>query len=178
MGPPVVPRPGSRRGRMVARQRADDSQGRFNERVLQFNFGAVAPATTKTLIETITSQGGRFVRCVAMRGTLGTSRLLPATGLELAQAPMRVQINGQQELVTGNVGSVVTMATLFDDITSPWLWWLAPILLRTGDRFAITVGNTTSGETAPTFFPEIGLRIMDEDLWQELYSRDWRKERT
>lgn len=161
---------------MLAKQRADDGRGRFNERVLQFNFGAINPASVETLTETVTSQGGRFVRAVAMRGTLSTNKLLPATGLELAQAQMRVQLNGQQDLVSGNDANSVSMGTLFDDITSPWLWWLSPMLLRAGDRIAITIGNTTSGETAPIFFPEIGLRIMDDDLWQELYTRDWRRE--
>lgn len=177
MGPPVVPRTGTRRGRQLARQRADDARGRFNERVLQFAFDSINPTRSETLIQTVTSQGSRYVRCTAMRGTISLDRTVPSLDLILAQTRIRVQLNGQQDLVSGNDSNSVSMAALFDDITSPWLWWLSPILLRAGDRIAITVANTTSSEGSPVIFPEIGLRLIDDHLWQSLYTRDWRRER-
>ena len=175
--PPQVPRPHTTRGRWLARQRANDGHGRFSERLLQFNFPTLAPTTGAQLVQTVTSQGGRFLRLLAMRGTVA-SDVTPATGLEPSQVLLRVQLNGDNDLFGGNEDNAGTLASLFDDMTSPWFWFLSPPLLRSGDLITMTVANTTSGEGAPDLTPEIAFRLIDDELWQELYTRDWRRERS
>jgi hypothetical protein len=173
---PVVPRPQTTRGRWLARQRADDAAGRFSERVLIFDFAPIAAGDSAQLVQTITSQGGRFMRCVAMRGT--TSSDADPTGIDLALLAMRVQLNGDNDLVSNENGNVATLATFFDDESTPWFWFLSPPLLRAGDRFTITITNLGSGEGAPALTPSIGFRMIDDELWQELYTRDWQRERS
>lgn len=174
--PPEVPRPRTRRGRWLARQRIDQAQGLFSERSLQFNFGPIEPGATAQLVLTVTSQGGRFVRCIAMRGTT-SSDVTPTTGLELASLELRLQLNGDNDLVGGNDTNAAALASLFDDASSPWFWWFSPPLLRAGDLLTATITNTNGEEGAPTLTPELGLRLIDDELWQELYTREWLSER-
>ena len=172
---PQVPRRHTRRGRWLARERADNAAGRFSERLLQFNFPPIAPLATAQLVQTVTSQGARFVRCLALRGT--TMSDFPLTGLEQASLQTRVQLNGDNDLVGGSDTNAASFASLFNDPTTPWFQFLSPPLLRAGDLLTVTITNTNGAVEAPDLTPELGLRLMDDELWQELYTRDWRAER-
>ena len=172
---PQVPRPGTTRGRWLARERADDSRGRFHERFLQFNFAPIAPPGFQSIVQPVTSQGARHVRCLKFRGTTTSNQAF--TGLEPGLLALRLQINGDNDLVGGNANNFASFASLFDEITTPWFTFVSPPLLRTGDLLTATVANLNAGEGAPTLTPEVSLVLMDDDLWQELYTRDWRKER-
>ena len=175
-GIPQVPRPRTTRGRWLARQRADDARGRFSERFLQFNFPAIPPASAAQLRQTVTSQGARHVRCLKFRGTTTSDQAF--SGLEPGLLSLRLQLNGDNDLVGGNANNFASFASLFDEITTPWFTFLSPPLLRTGDILTATCLNANTGEGAPTLTPEVGLILMDDDLWQELYTRDWRAERS
>lgn len=175
MSIPQVPRRRTTRGRWLARQRADDSRGRFNERILQFVFGPVDADSFVQLVETVPSQGGRFVRCLALRGTTGSNRA--PTPFDQAFLLLRLQLNGDNDLVGGNGSNFVSFASLFDNRASPWFRFLSPPLLRAGDLLTATVFNSEPvGEVSPLLTPEVGMHLMDDQLWQELYSRDWSAE--
>jgi hypothetical protein len=174
---PQVPRPQVTRGRWLARERADDAQGRFSERVFQFVFPPIPANTTATLVQPMTSMGGRFVRCLAIRGSTGSNRA--PTPLDQAFLLLRLQLNGENDWIGGNGSNFASFASLFDNRVSPWFRFLSPPLLRTGDLLTATVKNTEpTGEVAPLLQPQVGLRIIDDDLWQELYTRDWQVERS
>lgn len=171
MGPPQVPTPLSRRGRMLARQRIDDAIGRFGERIQDFPFDPIAPATTVDAPQspfTVTSLGGRFVRCTALKGVTASSAAF--NGTELAALRLRIELNGQSSFIGGNGTNFASFAALFASQRAPWFWFLSPALFRAGDKLRITVANT---DAARTLTPEVSLRLIDDTLWQELYSRDW-----
>lgn len=177
MFPPAVPRPTSTRGRWLARQRADQARGLFLERTLVFDFGQITPLQTVQLIQPVTSMGGRFVRCTAIRGSNGANPPGQAAGLQMANLQLRVQLHGDQDLFGGNGTNTVSLASLFDDVATPWFWFLSPPLFRTGDTLTLTLENTfPSNEVGPDMTAQVALRIIDDDLWQELYSRDWSAE--
>lgn len=177
MFPPAVPRPATTRGRWLARQRADQARGLFLERTLIFDFGSVAAASTVQLVQTVTSQGGRFVRCPAMRGTNGANPPGQAAGLQMSNLQLRMQLHGDQDLFGGNATNTVSLAALFDDISTPWFWFLSPPLLRAGDTLTLTLTNTfPNNEVGPDMTAQVALRLIDDELWQELYSRDWSAE--
>jgi hypothetical protein len=174
---PEVPRPRTTRGRWLARQRADDARGRFSERVMQFNFPPVNAKQSVRLVQPVTSQGARFVRCLAIRGTTSSNRA--PTPFDQAFLRLRLQINGDNDWLGGNGTNFASFAALFDNRVSPWFRFLSPPLLRTGDQLTLTVMNTEpTGEVSPLLSAEVGLRIIDDDLWQELYTRDWQRERS
>lgn len=177
MFPPIpnVPRPATTRGRWLARQRVDDGHGRFSERVLQAVFPPIVANTQASLVLTVTSQRGRWVRCLALRGTTGSNRA--PTPFDQAFLLLRLQLNGDNDLIGGNGDNFVSFASLFDNKLSPWFRFLSPPLLRAGDLLTFTVFNTEpTGEVAPLLTPQVGLRLIDDELWQELYSRDWSAE--
>jgi hypothetical protein len=164
---------------MLARQRADGAAGLFTERFQDFPFVPIAPGDSANpgvlpfVPFTVTSQGGRYLRCLAIRGVTNSDS--DFTGLELAALRLRLQLNGQNDFIGGNETNDASFAALFDDETAPWFWFLSPPLLRAGDQLTLTVHNTS---TEATLTPEVAIRLMDDDLWQELYSRDWRAERS
>ena len=173
--PPQVPRPLSKRGRWLARQRIDQSQGLFGERVQEFTFGPIAPnggvgQTTPTPGITIPSMGGRYIRCLAMRGTIKAPRLTFAEkDFALASLQLRAQLNAQGDMITGlDPPNATSFRMLFGDAQQPWLWFLSPPVFRAGDLLTMTVTNT---DLALTITPDIGLRLIDDELWQELFSR-------
>lgn len=172
MDGPQVPRPSSRRGRWLASQRADQARGLFSERVEDFKFHpipALTVGTTNPVAYTVPSLGGRYIRCLAMRGTSDEG-----LGFELEHLRLRVLLNGQNDLIV-SPDNTATFAVLFADPNSPWFWFLSPPVFRAGDRLNLTV---TNDDTVATLSPEVGLWLMDDTLWQELYTRDWRAERT
>jgi hypothetical protein len=174
---PQVPRPHTTRGRWLARQRADDAQGRFSERVEQYVFPPIDAQESATLVKTVTSQGGRFVRCLAIRGTVASDRV-PDSPLNQSLVFMRLQLQGDNDFIGANGTNFASFASLFDNKSSPWFRFLSPILLRTGDLLTCTVINGQPvSEVSPLLTAQVGLRLIDEDLWQELYTRDWRSER-
>lgn len=181
-GPPTVPRPNTVRGRWLARQRIDDSEGRFNERVMVFTFAPLAPGTSAQIIESVTSLGGRFVRCTAWRANI--DRRFQGNGMEMASMALRVQLNGQNDLIGGNGNNFATLATLFQSFTkkgppvtltkAPWFSWLSPPVFRAGDLLTLTLANTFVGEGAVNIGAQVSFRLIDDDLWQELWNRDTR----
>lgn len=161
---------------MLARQRADEAAGIFTERFQDFPFPAIGPglfAQPALSPFSVKSMGGRYVRCLAIRGV--TSSEDAATGQELASLRLRLQLNGQNDWIGGNETNFASFAALFDDDTAPWFWFLSPPLLRSGDDLTLTVQNTSADLTLT---PEVTLRMIDDELWQELYTRDWRAERS
>jgi hypothetical protein len=175
--PPEVPRRVSRRGRWLASQRADQARGIYSERIESPRFNPIAPgATGGTTPEafSVPSMGGRYIRCLAMRGTVTSSFRTP-NGFELENLALRILLNGQNDLIVGPDGNATSFAMLFSDPESPWYRFLSPPVFRAGDRLNITVTNSDS---VSTLTPQVGLLLMDDTLWQELYTRDWRAERS
>lgn len=164
---------------MLARQRADEAAGIFTERVQDFPFAAINPGFSANpgvqpfVPFNVQSMGGRYVRCLAIRGVASSGDAL--TGLELAALRLRLQLNGQNDWIGGNDTNDASFAALFDDETAPWFWFLSPPLMRAGNQLTLTVTNTSEDLVLT---PEVALRFIDDDLWQELYTRDWRAERS
>ena len=180
-GAPVVPVPGSRRGRELAIQYADDERGRFTERIFEFpQFPALTAggftAATATSAQTIqvTSNRTSFVRLVAVRGILQLSTAA-LDGTELAQLMLRLQINGEEDLTTsGQTSNPSSFAMLFSNPSAPWLWMACPPRLRVGDIVQATVTNIApAGEGSPSYTPEIACRLVDDDWWRALYGGDY-----
>lgn len=182
-GAPAVPVPGSRRGQEIQIQYADDERGRFTERLFIFpQFAALQPGGPTALNSSdtqqvqITSNRTSFVRLVAMRGVLQFSSVLPLTGLEEASLLLRLQINGEEDLITsGNqVNNGLSFASLFSADTAPWFWMAAPPRLRTSDILQATITNiSVAGEGSPVLTPELSLRIVDDEWWRALYGGDF-----
>lgn len=177
-----VPRPGTTRGRWLARQRIDDAAGRFNERVFVFTFPPIDPGAFSIIEQSVTSLGGRFVRCVSWRANI--DRRFQGSGMEMANMSLRVQLNGQADLIGGNTNNFATLANLFQSFTdtgppltltnSPWFQWLSPPVFRAGDLLRLSLVNTFVGEGAAAIGAQVAWRLIDDDLWQELWNRDAR----
>jgi hypothetical protein len=166
-----VPRPHSRRGRWLARQRADDAAGRFNERAFVFQIPAIAGGDSGEVIIPITSQGGKYVRLLSMRGVVVSSA--SPSPFDATAASLQLQLNGQADMIVGGESeNACSFAMLFSDRRAPWLWFQSPPLMRTGDMLRLVVRNGYEGESPPTLTPEVTFRIIDDDLWQELFTRD------
>jgi hypothetical protein len=168
---PQVPRPHSRRGRWLARQRADDAVGRFSERTTVYRFDPIDAGASAELTVDVTSMGGRYVRLLAMRGVVAISSEAPSP-FDLRALSIRVQLNGQADMITGDEVNSCSMAVLFAQKRAPWLWFASPPLMRAGDLLKITATNGYAGEGAPTLTPELCFRVIDDELWQELFTRD------
>jgi hypothetical protein len=167
--PPQVPRPASRRGRDVAAQRIDGAAGRFNERILVLPRMVTPPLVTQS--QNVLSLGGRFVRVLGMRGTLVDSTQV-LQGVELANLRVRVLLNAESDLITGDT-NFSSFGTLFGDPESPWYWFAAPARLRSGDKLAVTVNSTLAlGEGTPIQTVEFAFLVQDDDVYQELYARE------
>jgi hypothetical protein len=171
-GAPDVPRPGSRRGKMLEIQVGDDERGRFTERVFEFDpftplaFGAVPIQQTVQIVSNRTS----FVRLVAMRGVLSNSSVTPLTGLEEANLLLSLSINGEEDAITnGKNATSSSFAELFAPI-APWYWWAAPPRLRVSDTLMARVNNALSGEEV--FAARLALRIVDDQWWRAMYAHD------
>jgi hypothetical protein len=180
-GAPSVPVPGTRRGRELAIQYADDERGRFTERIFEFPQyppllagGAVVAGATSAQTIQVTSNRTSFVRLVAIRGILQLSDS-QLSGFETANLMLRLQINGEEDLTTsGQKSNPSSFAMLFANPTAPWLWMACPPRLRTGDVVQATVTNITPvGEGAPILTPEIACRLVDDDWWRALYGGDY-----
>lgn len=180
-GAPAVPVPGTRRGKMLAIQYADDERGRFTERIFPFpQFPALTPggltvatAQSSQQIE-VTSNRTSFVRLVALRGILQASTE-DLTGFELANLFLRLQINGEEDLTTGgNQAGPASFDMLFATPTAPWLWMACPPRLRVGDTLQCTIFNAlATGETVPSLTPQVALRLVDDEWWRALYGGDY-----
>lgn len=172
MASPRVPRPGSRRGEIIATQRADDARGRFRDRTFNFSLGLVPPGATVTETFPVPSLGGSHVRLVALRGVLTGTTGPFLVGLEMAQLFLRLALNGQSDFVADGIGdNVASFAMLFDDPNDPWFWFHAPARLRTGDLIGVSVTNVLSGEGAPSLGADVSLRLLDDETWTELYAQ-------
>lgn len=176
MFPPAVPRRNSVRGAWLASQRIDQARGLFFERTLVLPFAAIADGDTASTVQplTVTSLGGRFQRMVAMRGALTFSDTFPLTGLELANLRLRVQLNGEDDLIGTEATNDASFAALFSDRSAPWFWFLSPARIRTGDTLRLAVTNTIG--TGATLGVELSFRFIDDDTWLALYRRDARAE--
>jgi hypothetical protein len=157
---------------MHAQQRFDvNTDGYFVERVFSYPFGPIAPGDSAEVNMRIMSLGSRYVVCPAMRGSLGfSSRTL--TGLELGQLELQLKLNALDDWITdGEGGNTASLGLLFARQPSPWFWFAHPHRLRTGDNLIATITNTAEGETAPTLRPELLLRLMDADIYWDLYGK-------
>jgi hypothetical protein len=179
-GAPDVPRPESRRGKMLAIQVGDDERGRFTERVFEFpDFEGLAPqglgVATGTIQTTVPIVSNRtsFVRLVAFRGILSLSDVLPLTGLEEANLLLKLSINGEEDAITnGKVATASSFGELFSPI-APWFWYAAPPRLRSGDELTATLQNTFPPvEGSPTMNARLALRIVDDEWWRAMYAHD------
>jgi hypothetical protein len=180
-GAPAVPVPGTRRGRMLGIQYADDERGRFTERVFPFpQFPALTPgglpiasAQSSQQIE-VTSNRSPFLRLVSLRGILQASTE-DLTGFELANLFLRLQINGEEDLTTGgNQAGPASFDMLFAQPTAPWFWMACPPRLRVGDTLQCTIFNgLAAGEGVPSLTPQVALRMVDDEWWRALYGGDY-----
>lgn len=176
-GAPAVPVPNSRRGRILAQQYADDARGRFTERVFEFPpYDALVPGGSTVVgasqMQTVQVVSNRtsFVRLVALRGILKMSSTTPLTGLELANLMLRLQINGEEDLITsGESSNPSSFEILFSNTTAPWYWFAAPPRLRVGDQLQATITNDLSVESETDLTPELAARIVDDKWWMALY---------
>ena len=173
-GAPDVPRPQSRRGKMLAIQVGDDERGRFTERVFTFpDFGAIPGAGEDQEEVQIVSNRTSFVRLVAFRGVLANSSVTPLTGLEEAQLLLKLSINGEEDAITnGKAASAASFAELFSPI-APWFWYAAPPRLRVGDIISATISNALPlSEESAELTPRLSLRIVDDQWWRAMYAHD------
>lgn len=174
-GAPGLPQPGTERARQLAIQVSDDERGRFTERVFEFpQFAPIGPGGVpgaQTQIVEFVGNRTSFLRIVAIRGTLQNTSVLPLTGLELANLMLRLSINGEEDLTTsGTLTSPSSFAALFSGISAPWFWFAAPPRVRIGETAqAIVFNNFPIGVGSPTLTPEVTMRCVDDEWWQELY---------
>jgi hypothetical protein len=171
--PPRVPRPGSRRGREHAQQRNDvNTDGYFVERFFSFPFGNLAPGASQEVNLRIMSMGSRYIVCPAIRGSLAFSNRTTLNGFELASLQLRLVLNALDDWISdGEGGNTASLGLLFARQPSPWFWFAHPHRLRAGDNLIATLTNTSSGETAPTLRAELVLRLMDADIYWDLYGK-------
>lgn len=182
-GAPGLPAPGSRRERLLAKQWRDDARGRWTERNFVFpdaNDGAgVAPGAQTnpgSSIE-VTSNHTSFVRLVAIKGTpyvagASVGYTTPAN-FSLNQAAvfmrLRLQINGEEDLITDGTGSTfASYADLFLP-TAPWFWFAAPPRLRVGDKLLANWENTDPNGDDGDLGATLVARLVDDAWWETLY---------
>jgi len=176
-GAPDVPRPGSRRGKMLEIQVGDDERGRFTERVFVFDdFTPIDPGGAVNAIQQtvpIVSNRTSFVRLVAHRGVLTNSSILPLSGLEEANLLLKLSINGEEDAFTnGKSAAADDFATLYTPI-APWFWYAAPPRLRVGDELtALIQNNFVAEEGQPVLAARLSLRIVDDQWWRAMYAHD------
>lgn len=169
---PPAPRPGSRRGRDHAKQRNDvNTDGYFVERFFKYDFPTLAPGQTAEVNMRVMSMGSRYIVMPAMRAALTfSSRAL--RGDELAHLQLRLKLNALDDWINdGQGGNTASLAGLFARSPSPWFWFTHPHRLRAGDNLIATLSNTFSGETLPDLRAEIVLRMMDADIYWDLYGK-------
>lgn len=190
---PPPPVPGTPRDRSLRQWRDDQMRGRWNQRLRVFLFDQLtAPSRTQTQTVKVNSIGGRYVRLVAMRGTLAASSA-SLQGDELSHLRLRILLNGSSDLIArerdnflppeGN-GQTVAFASLFggdaedpNGTDAPMYWFAAPPRLLTSDALSITVTSTVNrGEGTPTLAASLALMFVDADLYESLYddvSPEW-----
>lgn len=191
LGPEVPPR-FSARGITLARERNAIARGRFNERVQVWNFDELTSQNrrTQTIKTRVHSLGGRWVKLVSMRGIL-TGSTVRLSGNELGGLKLRVQLNGAEDLITGDptpapgfsslqgMANTASFAMLFgtlgddgsfDGEDCPPYVFAAPQRLRTGDTLALTVTSVLNeGEGTPTLACQLVGTFIDADLYDMLY---------
>lgn len=175
-GAPDVPRPQSRRGKMLAIQVGDDERGRFTERVFTFPANDFAGITAQTVADStvpIVSNRTSFVRLLAFRGVVSATSSLPLNGLEEANLLLRLSINGEEDAITnGKVADSSSFAELFSPI-APWYWFAAAPRLRAGDEITAAITNNfPTGEVSITLSARLSLRIVDDQWWRAMYAHD------
>lgn len=155
-------------------QRFDTAQGHFAERIFDLQFESLDGGESQPIVQPFTSLGGRFVRLVAIRGTAQTRRGIAISDLDLAHLKLRLQLNAQSDFIGGNNTNRISFAMLFSDDPAPWYWLYSPPRIRTGDLLTATVDNSYpfDSENPRSMIPELGLRLIDDDLWTALYARD------
>lgn len=173
---------------MLARQRGDASRGRFSERLTVYNFDLRSSSRQQQIVHKVQSMGGAFVRVVSMRGTVAFSTQSEFLGVEMAALRLRVQLNGQQDLVTADGQPIdshngVSFAMLFAgdqqnfadagaQQDAPPFYFIVPPKLRVSDNLALTVTSVINiGEGTPELTCQLVLTLMDNDLYEDLYMR-------
>jgi len=167
----------SRRGGLVRRQRDDVADGHWRDRIFGFDFDPIAPGRAQTLVLTVTSMGGRHVRFLAMQGRVFPTGGASPTGLEAGQTRLTLQINGQQNFVSGELGrNDASFGLLFGRAQrAPWYWFRAPPRMRAGDLVRATIASTLApGEGVPDLQPTFAVRMMDDALWTRIFAADAR----
>ena len=174
-GAPDVPRPESRRGKMLAIQVGDDERGRFTERIFEFPDWPILNAGVTGIQQTVKIVSNRtsFVRLVAFRGVLSNSTVTPLTGLEEANLLLKLSINGEEDAITnGSAATSTSFAEAFSPI-APWFWYAAPPRLRVGDEITATLANNFPvSEASPNLNARLALRIVDDQWWRAMYAHD------
>jgi len=178
-GAPGLPSPGTKRAAELARQWRDDARGRFTERLFVFpDSGLVAPNTQTENSQgvPIVSNRTSFVRLVAIKGSILSSISEGANvyeaGVDEANMRLRLQINGEEDLVTTGQGSGFAPYSDLFQPTAPWLWFAAPPRLRVNDVLLANWENTYGTADSPitkNLCATLTARICDDRWWQALY---------
>lgn len=172
--PPAGESAGRARDEMI--QRYALARGRWFERVFVFppflTFEAATGPATDTQFIDVKSNGGSFVRLVAMRGVVNTFGSAGAgNNFEARNTFLQLEIDGMEDFTTsGKQIQPISFATAFAEDSAPWLWLAAPPILRVGETVAATV--TVNQGQIPSevgWQPELALRLVDDDVWCELY---------
>lgn len=177
-GAPGLPPPGE--GAKAARdemiQQYALARGRFFERL--FVFPDFAVLTNASVVNQdvqkidVKSNGGSFVRLVAMRGVVNTFGSFGAgNNFEARNTFLQLEIDGLEDFTTsGQTVQPVSFATAFAEDSAPWLWLSAPPILRAGETIAATI--TMALAQIPDevgWQAELALRLVDDEVWCELY---------
>jgi hypothetical protein len=181
-GAPGLPAPGSKRAAMLARQYRDDARGRFTERDFVFtDSGVLAPAASSASPQSVQIVSNRtsFVRLVAIRGSItfaaavgAPAVLLYNQNIDEANLRLRLQINGEEDMITtGSGDGFASYADLFT-VSAPWYWFAAPPRLRISDQLQASWDNTYGTGGVPALKNLAGsltARIVDDAWWRALY---------
>jgi hypothetical protein len=167
------------RAALEREQREESARGRWIERLFRFQqpeIGPVSPAggPTPTVSRQVqvTSSRSNFARIVAMRGGIKAVSPGPLSPLDLANIRVRLQINGDEDLITSGGqggGTSDEYDALFSTSAAPWFWFAAPARVRFGDLIIATWVNDNPLVGGNTIVPYLTLRLVDDAWWREVY---------
>jgi hypothetical protein len=157
------------------RQRADDAEGRFFDRLWVFPFDpqTFVDRTTTTEAElSAMSQGARHIRVLALRAVLVglDNPTATPTALDTAQLRLRLQLNGS-DWATDEIGGQDVSFAILCTKKSPWYWFEGPLIVRSGDLLHATVRAAPRAGEAVGLLPALSMRVMDARLYDRLYER-------